>query len=107
VMTVTVLPPRCAFCRMISTRPRFLGGTGDSTASGRDSGAGGRPAPLRPAKGLGMAAGPPCIEIGLLFMAANIYQLAVPIASKCARGATPPSRPLTAVPVRRCSQGRA
>src|SRR6476660_5867733 len=56
VTTVTVLPPRCAVWRMISTRPRFLFGAAGTTSrgvvSGCISGADGRSIFLRAAKGL-------------------------------------------------------
>src|SRR5439155_20805949 len=52
--TVTVLPPRPAFCRMMSTRPRFFRGLSLVFWSGLDvdaSGPGGRSAPDKAEKG--------------------------------------------------------
>jgi hypothetical protein len=52
VTTVTVLPPRCAVWRTISTRPRFFFGAAGATSRGVISGADGRSMFLRAAKGL-------------------------------------------------------
>ena len=64
VTTVTVLPPRCAVCRRMSTRPRFLRGETSASGATEDSdGPGGNPSLGRAAKGLCPKLWPPSVGI--------------------------------------------